>query len=98
METSSLEARNIRFVNSNLSRVQESKLIPASWPQNIIRGKFGVELHQFHVFQTFYIDCQGQCKGLPPRIFIQKWMTTVKYSRFMENLEYFTVVIHFYLN
>jgi hypothetical protein len=30
METSSLEARNIRFVNSNLSRVQESKLIPAS--------------------------------------------------------------------
>jgi tRNA A-37 threonylcarbamoyl transferase component Bud32 len=19
--------------------------------------KFGVELHQFHVFQTFYIDC-----------------------------------------
>ena len=30
MGTSSLEARNIRFVNSNLSRVQESKLIPAS--------------------------------------------------------------------
>jgi hypothetical protein len=29
METSSLEARNIWFVNSNLSRVQESKLIPA---------------------------------------------------------------------
>jgi hypothetical protein len=27
---SSLEARNIRFVNSNLSKVQESKLIPAS--------------------------------------------------------------------
>jgi len=37
MGTSSLEARNIGFVNSNLSRVQESKLIPASWPQNIIR-------------------------------------------------------------
>jgi len=37
MGTSSLEARNIRFVNSKLSRVQESKLIPASWPQNIIR-------------------------------------------------------------
>jgi hypothetical protein len=30
MGTSSLEARNKRFVNSNLSRVQESKLIPAS--------------------------------------------------------------------
>jgi hypothetical protein len=30
MGTSSLEARNIRFVNSNLSTVQESKLIPAS--------------------------------------------------------------------
>ena len=30
MGTSILEARNIRFVNSNLSRVQESKLIPAS--------------------------------------------------------------------
>jgi hypothetical protein len=30
MGTLSLEARNIRFVNSNLSRVQESKLIPAS--------------------------------------------------------------------
>jgi hypothetical protein len=30
MGTSSLEARNLRFVNSNLSRVQESKLIPAS--------------------------------------------------------------------
>jgi hypothetical protein len=30
MGTSSLEARNIRFVNSNLSRVQESKLFPAS--------------------------------------------------------------------
>jgi hypothetical protein len=30
MGTSSIEARNIRFVNSNLSRVQESKLIPAS--------------------------------------------------------------------
>jgi hypothetical protein len=36
MGTSSLEVRNKRFVNSNLSRVQESKLIPASWPQNII--------------------------------------------------------------
>ena len=30
MGTSSLEARNIRFMNSNLSRVQEFKLIPAS--------------------------------------------------------------------
>jgi hypothetical protein len=30
MGTLSLEARNIRFVNSNLSRVHESKLIPAS--------------------------------------------------------------------
>ena len=30
MGTSSLEARNIRFVNSNLSRVEGSKLIPAS--------------------------------------------------------------------
>jgi hypothetical protein len=29
MGTSSLEARNIRFANSNLSRVQEFKLIPA---------------------------------------------------------------------
>ena len=33
-------ARNIRFVNSNLSRVQESKLIPASWPQNIIHFSY----------------------------------------------------------
>jgi hypothetical protein len=38
--TSSLEARNIRFVNSNSSRFQESKLIPASWPQNIIRFSY----------------------------------------------------------
>ena len=30
MGTSSLEARNIRFVNSNVYRVQESKLIPTS--------------------------------------------------------------------
>ena len=57
MGTSSLEARNIRFVNSNLSRVQESKIIPQVDHKMLFVGKFGVELHQFHGFQIFYIDC-----------------------------------------
>jgi hypothetical protein len=47
METSSLEARNIWFVNSNLSRVQESKLIPLSNGIMVITPK-QIGFYPFH--------------------------------------------------
>ena len=53
-------------------------LLPLWYHKILFDGKCGVELHQFHVFQTFYIDCKGQCKGLPSQIFIHSM-----------NLEYF---------
>jgi hypothetical protein len=51
--TSSLEGLWIviypEFMNPNQFRQVDHKIL--------FVDKFGVELHQFHVFQTFYIDC-----------------------------------------
>ena len=83
--TSSLDPRNIRFVNIILSMIEESKLQKVYRQMQFIL-KLYVKLHQFYAFQTFkhvYSQCQHQ--DLPPRI-----------SILPRNLEYCMVVIKFH--
>jgi hypothetical protein len=49
-------ARNIRFVNSNLSRVQESKLIPASWPPYVQYNYDAGTSLQWYEFTVVRVD------------------------------------------